>query len=346
MTPHTPSTETRVSAPASTAAEPRVTLPGFLKQATQHQTFPILMALLLVIVVMSFLSTRFLTYANFANILTQSSVVGIAAVGATFVIITAGIDLSVGSSVALSGMTAGILMNNGVDAFVAIAAAMLVAIAIGAFNGVSIAWVRLAPFIVTLAVLGMARGLTLQASAGQSFYDFPPAFNWLGLGTVGPVPVAAIVMGLVFVIGHLILTRTTFGHRVFAVGGNREAARLSGIRDQRTLFYVYVVAGVCAGLAAVILTGRLGSSTPTAGMGLELQVIAGVVIGGTSLFGGKGSMFGTFVGVLLIGIINNGLTLLNVSPFWVQFVQGALIFLAVVLDSFNTRRIQRQVSVA
>jgi ribose transport system permease protein len=334
-------TRARGNSPAGVALE-RASFGEAMRRRTQGSTFPILVALIAVIVAMSFLSDRFMTYNNFANILAQSAVVGIAAVGATFVIITAGIDLSVGSAVALAGMSAGLLMNAGGNAAVGIGVAMLVCIVIGAFNGASVAWLRLAPFIVTLAALGMGRGLTLQISGGQSAYNFPDAFNWLGSGVIGPVPVSALVMVVVFVLGHVLLTKTTFGHRVIAVGGNREAARLSGIRDQRTLFQVYIVAGVCAGIAAIILAGRLGTATPTAGEGLELQVIAGVVIGGTSLFGGRGSLLGTFIGVLLIGIINNGLTLLNVSPFLVQFVQGALIFIAVLLDRVNERRLRRR----
>jgi ribose/xylose/arabinose/galactoside ABC-type transport system permease subunit len=187
----------------------------------------------------------------------------------------------------------------------------------------------------------MARGLTLQLSQGQSVYGLPGVLNWLGAAEIGGIKVSAILTLLLFVLAHLVLSRTTFGHRVYAVGGNAEAARLAGINVKQVVFATYVLAGLCVGIAAIVLIGRLDSATPNAGTGTELQVIAAVVIGGTSLFGGKGSMVGTFVGVLLIGVINNGLTLLNVSSFWVQFVQGALIFLAVLLDSFNTGRLRR-----
>ena len=302
---------------------------------------PIVAALILACVVMFILTPQFLTTSNLVNILTQSSIVGIAAVGATFIIITGGIDLSVGSNVALSGMVAATLVSSGVDGLTGILIAIAVAVAVGAFNGASVTLLRLAPFIVTLAVLGMARGLTLQISGGESVYDLPRAFTWLGGGNVAGMPVPVIMTILAFGIGYFVLSRTTFGHQVYAVGGNREAARLAGIRDRRVLFSVYLIAGLCAGLAAITLVGRLGSATPTAATGLELQVIAAVVIGGTSLFGGKGSLAGTFIGVLLIGVINNGLTLLNVSPFWVQFMQGLLIFLAVLLDSYNSRRLSK-----
>jgi ribose/xylose/arabinose/galactoside ABC-type transport system permease subunit len=312
-----------------------------VRRLAKSPLFPIIAALILACVVMFILTPNFLTTSNLTNIVTQSSIVGIAAVGATFIIITGGIDLSVGSNVALSGMVAATLVSSGLNGLTGVLVAILVATAIGAFNGASVTALRLAPFIVTLAVLGMGRGLTLQISGGQSVYGLPGSFTWLGGGTVAGIPVPVIMTVVVFAVGYFVLSRTTFGHQVYAVGGNREAARLAGIRDRRVLFAVYAIAGLCAGIAAITLVGRLGSATPTAATGLELQVIAAVVIGGTSLFGGKGSLAGTFVGVLLIGVINNGLTLLDVSPFWVQFMQGLLIFLAVLLDSYNSRRLAK-----
>jgi ribose transport system permease protein len=315
--------------------------PHPLKEIAQHPRFPIVVALLAVCVAMSLLNDSFLTTSNLTNVLTQAAVVGIAAVGGTFVIITGGIDLSVGSNVALAGMVAATWVNGGLSGALGVLVCVVFASLVGAFNGFSVVWLRLAPFIVTLAVLGMGRGLTLQISQGQSVYALPDSLTWLGGGDLGGVPVPIFLMLLAFLVGHLLLTRTTLGHKVYAVGGNREAARLSGIRDRNVLFAVYLIAGVCAGVAAIVLVGRLGSATPTAATGLELQVIAAIVIGGTSLFGGKGSMIGTLVGVLLISVINNGLTLLNVSPFWVQFMQGCLIFVAVLLDSFNSRRLRR-----
>ena len=210
--------------------------------------------------------------------------------------------------------------------------------ALGLFNGASIVLLGLAPFIVTLALMGMARGLTLQFSQGETVYDLPESFTWVGGSRFAGIPVAMVVMLAVFFIGHLVLTKTTFGHKVYAIGGNRQAARLAGIRDGRVLIGVYAIAGLTAGLAAIVMVGRLGSATPTAGVGLELQVIAAVIIGGTSLYGGKGSLLGTLIGVLLIAVINNGLTLMNVSGFLVTFAQGALIFIAVLVDALSDRR--------
>lgn len=311
------------------------------QRAFSSNIAPIIGALLVVSIALSFMSDVFLTGNNLSNIVTQSAVVGIAAVGATFVIITSGIDLSVGSNMALAGFLGAQWAHHSDSGLLGILAILAVALLVGAFNGASVAWLGLAPFIVTLAVMGMARGLTLQFSQGQSVYELPDTLNWLGSAELAGLKVSAIVTILLFLIGHLVLSRTTFGHRVYAVGGNADAARLAGINVKRVIFSTYVIAALCAGIAAIILVGRLDSATPNAATGTELQVIAAVVIGGTSLFGGKGSMIGTLVGVLLIGVINNGLTLLNVSSFWVQFVQGALIFLAVLLDSFNTGRLKR-----
>jgi ribose/xylose/arabinose/galactoside ABC-type transport system permease subunit len=217
---------------------------------------------------------------------------------------------------------------------------LLIGMGVGAINGLSVAALRLTPFIVTLATMGMAQGLTLQAAAGQSVYNLPPALTIFGGGRIfGGLPISVIVTVIVFVFGEILLKRTAFGKSVYAVGGNREAARLAGIDVNRVTFLVYLLAGFCAGIAAILTVGRVGAATPTGGAGVELRVIAAIVIGGTSLFGGKGSLWGTLVGVLLIGVINNGLTLLNVDPFLVQFMQSALIFIAVLFDALNTRRI-------
>lgn len=314
-----------------------------IRRSLGSNVAPIALALVIVSVVLSFLTPVFLTPNNLSNIVTQSSVVGIAAVGATFVIITSGIDLSVGANIALSGLV-GAIVAQATNGGLGIVAVLLLASLVGAFNGFSVSWLRLAPFIVTLAVLGMARGLTLQISQGQSVYGLPDALNWLGSSEILGIKTAALLTVLIFVIAHIVLSSTTFGHRVYAVGGNSEAARLAGINVKVVVFSTYVIAGFCAGVASIVTLGRLDSATPNAAVGTELNVIAAVVIGGTSLFGGKGSMIGTFIGVLLIGVINNGMTLLNVSAFLVQFVQGALIFLAVLLDALNTRRVRGRTS--
>lgn len=335
-----------IGQPRSAAADPEAaptTSDGERRGRSQILTgvVPILVALLVVCAILSVATDNFLTGSNLTNIIIQSSVVGIAAVGATFVIVTAGIDLSVGSNVVLSSIVAALAMKQGVPGGVALLIAMGVGMAIGAFNGFSITALRLTPFIATLAVLAMGRGLALQLSEGRTIFDFPASFTFLGSGILFGIRAPLVAFLVVFLIGYLVLSRTTFGHQVYALGGNREAARLAGIPVRRVEFTVYAIAGLCAGLAAIVLTGRLNSALPSAAAGLELQVIAAIVIGGTSLFGGRGNMIGTLIGVLLIGVINNGLTLLNVSPFWVQFAQGAVIFLAVLVDAVNQRRLGR-----
>jgi len=304
---------------------------------------PLCAALVIICIALSFASPEFLTTSTLTNIMVQVSVVGIAAVGGTFVIITSGIDLSVGSLVALTGMVAATLMagstpdNVGLG-IAGLAVAIAVGAGVGALNGISIAWLRLVPFIVTLAMMAMARGLTLAISDGRTKFDFPGAFTVFGAKSIAGLPMPMIVMLIVFLLGHVLLRKTTFGHQVFAVGGNREAARLAGIPVQRVTFLTYVLAGVTAAIAGIVLAGRLNSALPSAANGLELQVIAGVVIGGTSLAGGRGSIIGTFIGVVLIGVINVGLSLLGVNPFWTQFIQGGVIFAAVMLDVVNQRR--------
>ena len=281
---------------------------------------------------------QFVTADNVISILLASSLIGIVAVGETFVIVTGGIDLSTGSVVALAGVLSGLA----IQAKWGIGAAVLVGIGLGAlcgaFNAFAVTMLNMSPFIVTLAVLAMARGLAFIVTGGNTVFGFPDAYDNIGGGNLGPLPIAALITLGVFVVAWIVLAWTVFGAEVYAVGGNREAARLAGIPVGRTLALVYIIAGALSGLGGVVLTGRLDSAQPIAAVGLELNAIAAVVIGGASLFGGKGSMLGTLLGVLIIGLINNGLTLWNVQPFWVQFIQGAVIFLAVLVDSLNQKR--------
>jgi ribose/xylose/arabinose/galactoside ABC-type transport system permease subunit len=304
---------------------------------------PLLLALVAICVVLSIATPAFLTTNTLTNIMVQVSVVGIAAVGGTFVIITSGIDLSVGSLVALSGMVGACAMAGANPGDIGLGLAGLVAslavgVAVGAINGLSVAWLRLVPFIVTLAMLAMGRGLTLAISDGHTKFNFPDVYTAFGAVSVAGLPAPMLVMLVVFVLGHFLLRKTVFGHQVFAVGGNKEAARLAGIPVGRVIFLTYCLAGLTAAIAGIVLAGRLNSALPSAATGLELQVIAGIVVGGTSLAGGRGSIVGTFIGVVLIGVINVGLSLLGVNPFWTQFIQGGVIFAAVLLDALSQRR--------
>jgi ribose transport system permease protein len=280
----------------------------------------------------------FLTSANLLSILLATSLIGIVAVGETFVIITGGIDLSPGSVVAFTGVATGLLLHAEMPVALAVLCGIAIGAACGVFNGFAVTVLNMSSFIVTLAVLAMARGLAFIVTSGNTVFGFADSFDDIGGGNVGPVPIAALITLAVFVVAWFVLSRTVFGAEVYAVGSNYDAARLAGIPVGRRLFAVYVIAGALAGLGGVVLTGRLDSAQPIAAVGLELNAIAAVVIGGTSLLGGKGSMLGTLLGVLIIGLINNGLTLNNVQPFWVQFIQGAVIFAAVLIDSLNQKR--------
>lgn len=312
-----------------------VTPPGRLRIATIGnllRRFGIVLAFVLLMAVLSLLSPSFLTVSNILNIARQVSINAILAAGMTFVILTAGIDLSVGSVLAYAGAIMAGLLAGGKPLVVSIGAGLALGALLGLVNGAVVTKGRVQPFIATLAMLTIARGATLVYTDGRPITGLPDAFVWLGAGDVGRVPVPVIIMALVFLVAHLILTRTVLGRYVYAIGGNEEAARLSGVN---VIFYkalVYAISGVLSAVSAVILTARLNSAQPTAGSGYELDAIAAVVLGGTTLAGGEGSIGGTLLGAFIIGVINNGLNLLNVNPFYQQVVKGVVILLAVLLD--------------
>jgi ribose/xylose/arabinose/galactoside ABC-type transport system permease subunit len=298
----------------------------------------IVVAFVLISLYLALTTPTFLTTANMLSILLATSLIGIVAVGQTFVIITAGIDLSVGSVVAFSGVMAGLALQADWSVPVAVAVGIGIGVLCGLFNAIAITLLAMNPFIVTLAVLAMARGLAFIVTSGNTIFGFPDAFDGIGGGNWGVMPIAALITLGTFFVAWVVLSKTVFGARIYAVGGNRDAAHLAGIPVGWTLAAAYIISGALAGLGGVVLAGRLDAAQPIAAVGLELNAIAAVVIGGASLFGGKGSMLGTLLGVLIIGLINNGLTLKNVQPFWVQFIQGAVIFGAVLLDSLNQKR--------
>lgn len=294
----------------------------------------VLMALIIFVVIFSVASPNFLTPGNFINVSRQISTNVIVACGMTFVIITAGIDLAVGSYVALSGvLVASLIAVFGVPWFFAIPLTLLILAFFGAFNGYAVAWQGLQPFVVTLAMFTAARGIALAYSNGEPIFVQDPVVLFLGNGYLGPIPVPVAIAIVVLVLSHVVLTRTKLGRYVYAVGGNERAARVSGINVARVKLFVYVLVAVLSALAGVITAGRLYSGNPTAGQLLELDVIAAVVIGGTSLFGGTGRIWGTLLGAFIIGIISNGLTILGVPDFYQQIVKGAVIFIAVLVDA-------------
>lgn len=308
-----------------------------------------LLALLLMMVVMTFLSANFATTDNMFNVLRQTSVNLCISVGMTLVIITGGIDLSVGSILALCGAIAAGLTRDGIclesaDTFVSITfwggcfAAILLGALLGAFNGVVITRFKVPPFVATLAMLTIARGLTLLYTKGFPITGLGRGFEIVGTGWFLGIPMPVwIVLGICICVSFGV-SKTRTGRYIYAIGGNEKASLLSGIRTHRVILLVYTIAGILAAVAGILVTARLDSAQPTAGSGYELDAIAAVVIGGASLSGGKGSVWGTVVGALIIGVLNNGLVLLDVSPFWQQVVKGFVILLAVVMDRASAKR--------
>lgn len=297
-----------------------------------------LLGLFLIVIVITILNPSFMTTDNVLNILRQVSISALIAFGMTFVILTGGIDLSVGSTLALTGAVAATMLASGIDPVLTILAALLLGAVLGAVNGVIIAKGKVAPFIATLATMTIYRGLTLVYTDGRPVSDLGNeiTFQMLGKGYFFGIPVPVCTMILAFAVLYVIMHKTTFGRRVYAVGGNEAASKLSGINVDRVKIAVYSLTGMLAALSALILTSRLNSAQPTAGTSYELDAIAAVVLGGTSLTGGKGWIFGTLVGALIIGVLNNGLNLIGVSSFFQQVVKGIVILIAVLIDRKKT----------
>lgn len=300
--------------------------------------FGLLMALAALVVALSLLSDRFLTPSNVVNVLRQISINAIIACGMTVVIIGRGIDLSVGSLLALTGVVGASLAVGGLPAVLAMLAALALGTALGTFNGLFVAYAGIAPFIVTLAGLTIFRGAALAFTDGRPITGLPPAFMTLGYGTFLGLPVPIWIMLGFLLLTHVILRFTALGRAIYAIGGNEEAARLSGIPVRRVQAFTFAFAGLASALAAMVLTGRLNSAQPSAGAMFELDAIAAVVVGGTSLFGGRGGVFGTLVGALIIGVINNGMNLLNVPSFYQQIVKGGVILGALLIERLVATR--------
>lgn len=297
--------------------------------------FVILGAILLEAIVFAAIAPHFLSFENLINIALSIAVIGILAVGMTFVILTGGIDLSIGSVVALGGVAAAIVTRKTEFGSLGFAAALGIGLLSGAFNGAAIAYFRVPPFVVTLAVLTIARGLAFIYSEGRSIGDLPESFSRFGKSVFLGVPYAVWLMLAAFAAGWFVLRNTTFGRYVYAVGGNREAAFLSGINVKSVTLRVYVLNGLLVGLAAIALASRLGAGVPNSGLQYELDVIAATVVGGTSLSGGRGSVVSTLFGTIFIGVLNNGLNLVGVDAYVQKIVLGAVILLAVLADQFN-----------
>ena len=296
-----------------------------------------LLGLLAIGAVLSLLSDRFLTASNLINVARQVSINAVVAAGMTLVIITGGIDLSVGSTIAFAGCAALMVAGPAGD-LPGIAVGLLTGALVGLFNGALVAWGRVPPFITTLATMTVVRGMALVLTNGEPIVKSEGLYLWLGQAPIGPVPVPILLMAAVLLASHWFLARTRWGIYVYAVGGNAEAARLVGISLAGVQILVYVVAGFLAGLAGLILAARLSWAQPNTGVGFELDAIAAVVLGGTSLMGGEGTIWGTTVGAFIIGVLNNGFNLLNVSPFYQLIAKGVVIVLAVIVDQLLKAR--------
>ena len=316
--------------------------------------FAPLIFLVTLMVLFALLEPRFLSSINLFNVMRQVSITGMLAIGMTFVILTAGIDLSIGSLVAFAGLVAAAVAKGGLqDRFtvgeggigygweLAALAAIAVGLIGGYVQGLAITRLKVPPFVVTLGGMSAFRGAALLFAAGGPISGFEPTFTWWGQGKIGPVPVPVIIFLTAAALAHVALRYTRYGRKVYAVGGNPEAARLSGLNVNRMICSVYVIMGFFAGLGSFVLAARLNSAEAVAGTGYELTVIASVVIGGTSLFGGSGTIFGTVIGSILIGVLLNGLVLMNVSSYVQQIVIGIIIVLAVAFDTFAKSRRRR-----
>jgi ribose transport system permease protein len=301
-------------------------------------------ALIVAFIFLSFASPVFLTTDNLINIIEQNAVTATIALGMTFVIITAGIDLSVGSTAAMTGVLGVELIARGMDWPLAMLIAIIAGGIVGLGNGLLISFVKLNPFIATLGMMTVVRGLTdvytnAVVVVGPASVLGPNNFGVIGLGKVAGIPVALMILVVLSVLAHFLLSRTRLGRYTYAIGSNQEAARLSGIPVKKYLLMVYVILGLLTGLAGMIAVSRLGIGEPNFGIGLELDVIAATVIGGASLFGGQGTIVGTLIGVFLIGVIRDGSVLLDINDFTQNVIIGIVIWLAVFWDQFRRRRI-------
>jgi putative xylitol transport system permease protein len=304
------------------------------------QQYGIILAFVVLCVILAFSNEYFLTPKNILNVVRQTSINGILALGMTLVILTGGIDLSVGSTLALAGIVAASMVRglHAENAALAAAAGLAVGAGVGLVNGLLVARLAVPPFVATLGMLSIGRGLTYIYSNGMPIPNLSKNFLWIGQGDITGIPIPIFFFLGVFVVLWVVLNKTTYGRYIYAVGGNEKGAKTAGIATKAIIVSVYVLCGIFAALAGLILTARTTSGLPQAGVSYELDAIAAVVIGGTSLSGGVGTIQGTLIGALIIGVINNGLDLLGVSSFYQQVVKGVIIIIAVLLDTARRAR--------
>ena len=297
----------------------------------------IFLALVIMIAVIGVIAPNFVSGSNLFQVSRQVSFVAIVAIGQLFVILHGGIDLSVGSVLSLAGMAAGYCMQLEINPVLAVMIGTVAGLIMGAINGALVAFVRISPFITTLGMLSFASGMVLGLSKGWPITDIPESFQPIGQGSLFGLPIPVLIMLVIAVIAHIVLTSTAFGRRTYAMGGNEQATFLSGINTSRIKFMLYVISAGCASFAGIILVARYNSGQPDAGKGAELDAIAAAVIGGTSLSGGAGSVLGVVIGACIMGVLTNGLVLMEVSSYWQTAIIGVVIVLAAVLDRAKRR---------
>ncbi|WP_032093919.1 ABC transporter permease subunit [Necropsobacter rosorum] len=315
------------------------TKPTFKKPAVAEavQAMGILPILILIVIVFSFIAPNFMTEANMMNITRQASINIVLAAGMTFVILTGGIDLSVGSILGVTAVMALVSSLNPALADFAVPIALIAGLGMGMFNGLLVAYAGLPPFIVTLGTYTALRGAAYLVADGTTVINSKIAFSWIGNGYLGSIPWLVIIAFVVIAVCWFILRRTTLGTHIYAVGGNLQAARLTGIKVSLIFIFVYAVSGLLSGLGGVMSASRLYSANGNLGVGYELDAIAAVILGGTSFVGGIGTITGTLIGALIIATLNNGMTLMGVSYFWQLVIKGGVIIIAVLIDKYRTR---------
>lgn len=313
-------------------------------QLFQHEQFTLILTFIVLCISMTFLSDKFLTQGNILNVFRQASQIGVCAIGMTMVILLGGIDLSVGSVQGLAGVAAVIVLNKTGNIVLAIVAGVLVGAAIGLINSLIITKMNITPLICTLGTMSIISGTALVATNAVSFQVTDKAYMNIGIGRVGSIPIPVLILIVLIIIFYFVLNHTVYGRYIYAIGGNKESAALAGIPVDKIIIITYTISGMLTGLAAVILSARMGSGQPTAGTGFEMSVIAAVIIGGVSLSGGRGSLGGAMIGVMTLYVLTNGMVLMDVSSFWQDIMRGALIILAVYVDEKRKLRIAKKLT--
>jgi len=309
--------------------------------------YGIVLVLILMIGFFSLTTESFLTFNNLLNVIRQVSIMGIVAVGMTFVLLTGGLDLSVGALLAVSGVSTSVLIvNYNVNPLLGMAVGVLVTTVLGMITGLIIQRIDLPPMIVTLGMMTITRGLAYIITGGLPIYGLPKEYVKIGQGYIGVIPIPVIFMIIIFLIGGFILNKTYFGRHFYAMGGNLEAARLSGVKVSSLKVVTYLISGFLCGIAGIILMFRINSGQPTAGLGIEMDVITATVLGGVSLTGGEGKIFGVFIGCLIIGVLSNGLIIMNVGEYYQLIVKGMVLILAVSFDKLGQREKIKRVKVS